>query len=79
MLKLTVCTWTVQYAETYPVEERNVVKQVRVGKGKNSKHLAQPWARFLSESERKEVKDIFMFTNANISFSVRGEVLCNCL
>jgi len=36
----------------YPVEQRNVVKQVRVGKGKNSKHFTQPWSRFLWESER---------------------------
>lgn len=75
MLKLTVCTCTMQYAETYPVEERNVVKQVRVGKGKNSKRLTQPWARFLRESERQEVKDIFLCSVMLTSVSV-SEVRC---
>ncbi len=73
---LSICVeCTVQYAETYPVEERNVIKQVRVGKGKNSQHLTQPWALSLQESDREREKDIFLFINDNISFSAGGEVM----
>lgn len=73
---LSICVeCTVQYAETYPVEERNVIKQVRVGKGKNSQHLTQPWALYLQESDREREKDIFLFINDNISFSAGGEVM----
>lgn len=40
----------------YPVEQRNVVKQVRVGKGYDSKTFAKLWTLVLRESggEKKE-------------------------
>lgn len=65
----------VTYTQNQPEEERNVVKQVRVGKGKNSQHFTQPWALSLRESDREREKDIFMFINDNISFSAGGEVM----
>lgn len=34
----------------YPVEQRNVVKQVRVGKGYDSKTFAKLWTLVLRES-----------------------------
>lgn len=42
----------------YPVEQRNVVKQVRVGKGYDSKTFAKLWTLVLRESggEKKERK-----------------------
>lgn len=42
----------------YPVEQRNVVKQVRVGKGYDSKTFAKLWTLVLRESggEQKERK-----------------------
>lgn len=62
-----------QCAETHPVEERNVVKQVRVGKGKNSQHLTHPWALSFRESD----KDTHFYVNMNDNNSV-SEMLCNC-
>lgn len=45
----------------YPVEQRNVVKQVRVGKGYDSKTFAKLWTLVLRESggEKKRKKGIF--------------------
>lgn len=43
----------------YPVEQRNVVKQVRVGKGYDSKKFAKLWILVLRESGGKKKKGIF--------------------
>lgn len=41
----------------YPVEQRNVVKQVRVGKGYDSKKFAKLWTLVLRESGGKKKKE----------------------
>lgn len=44
----TVC------GELYPVEQRNVVKQVRVGKGHHTEDLAEPRTLALGESIKRQ-------------------------
>lgn len=41
----------------YPVEQRNVVKQVRVGKGYDSKTFAKLWTLVLRESGGEKKKE----------------------
>lgn len=40
--------------QPYPEEQRNVVKQVGVGKGDNTEDFAELWTLTLRESETKE-------------------------
>lgn len=43
----------------YPVEKRNVIKQVWVGEGKNTEIFAELWTLAFRESEEEEAQCYF--------------------